>query len=817
MANLPNLDSGTPLMDFQLTTASIKDKSNKAWGESIAKGIETTINGGYSGYYFSRNARFRQNRMAANGRIDMVKFKDFLDFNGKTNFANLNWQSIRIVNRIISGLVGRWMNRLEKIEVSATDALSVKEKKDEYDNIEFIVYNRKQLEELQKESGVQMIPEGDLPADKDELTLWAKKIQRLPEEIIYEMGINDVLASNDMFSVIKKRLLHDSAEVGFVGTKSWMDEDGVIYSKWVKPENALYSYSEYDDMRDNTWRGEIVSIKVKDLRRLYGKEFHPNDPLALTEEELFEIASQGKNYQLSDKITWNINYNVAYMRPYDEYNVDAIEFEWKTVDSEAYTVVTTKKNKATIIKKGRSEKKADNEEVKEDSRINIYEGVYLRYQNKLLKWNLKKNMIRPQDPKEIGNAEFSYSFFMYQNWEMRNIAVPEKIEEPADQMILARLKIQQLVATMIPAGSATNIDALQEIDLGLASGVSTPTELERIYRQTGRLYYRGRDAEGNQIPVPIIELQNSGFIGQMQGLIELYRFHYQVLKDELGEDPALMTQAATPRVTEGNVNTAQELADNNTDYMYDAYKFVIEDTAKKVACLLKDSVEYGSDAYRSIVKEDNVKGRIFSTSFKLLPNAEQLAKFEAMLNNITTNNPDFILFANPFHLVELAKQDIKLAWVLFERGQKRMLLDRQQTAAQNQQATGDIQIKSAQAAEQAKQQTEQMKGDIELQKVKMEGETSNKSTTIQMVSAILSKGGDIPPAYKPFVDAVLQNVMLPLMIENQQIQQQVAQQMQQAQQQSPEEEQQEQGMQQNQQEEIQEQPQIEQQSPVMAA
>lgn len=771
--SIPNPGSGTPLMDFQLTTGSIKDKSSRAWGEAIAKGIETTINGGYSGYYFSRNARFRQDRLSANGRIDMVKFKDFLDFNGKTNYANLNWQSIRIVNRILSGLIGRWMNRNEKIQVKATDTLSVRAKKEEYDNIEFIVHNRELLKQLEEEGGVQMIPKGvELPSDAEELNLWAKTIQRLPEEIINEMAVNDVLASNGYFDVNKEKTLWDSGSVGLVGTYTWMDDDGVIHIERVSPENALYSYSEHNDFRDTTWRGRVVSLKISELRKRYGKEFHPNDPLALTEEDLYNIALTSKNYQLLDKITWNVNYNVAYMRPYDEYNVDAIEFEYKTIDSEAYTIVTTKKNKSTLIKKGVPNKKADNEVVKEDSRINIYRGVYLRYQARLLEWGLKKNMIRPQDPKEIGNAEFSYSFYMYQNYEMRNVAIPEKIEEPADQMILARLKMQQLVAKMRPTGAAYNVDAMQEIDLGLASGVSTPAELQRIYDQTGNLYHRGRDAEGNPLAVPIVELQNSGFLGQMQGLIELYRFHYQVLKDELGEDPALMQQALQPRVTEGNVNTAQEVAQNATDYMYDAYKYVMEDTAKKVACLLKDSVEYGSNAYRSILKEEDVKGRIFQTEFKLLPDAQQIARFEALVNNAINTNQDLIKFVDPMQLMRIAQEDVKLAEVIFRRGQKKMLLYEEQMNRQNSEMNAKAQQESlmmkAKADAKAKQDEISMKGQVDTSLAK----EKQKEIILQGIFGIYAKGLSIPSELKGLEMEMIQNVAIPLFAQNQaQIQQ----------------------------------------------
>ena len=771
-----SLPQQSSFKDFQLERLSIKDKSNYEWGLKIAQQINGTLQGGYSGYYFSRNARFRMNRNLANGRDTMKKFIDLLEFDGKTNYANLNWDSIKIYNRIISGLVGRWMNRNEKVDVKATDPLSVKQKKEEVDAIEFIMYNRQMLEKLQQESGVQMIPQDKpIPADADELNLWVTQFQRLPEEIRYEMGVNDILAANGWFDVQKEKCLHDSAEVGFVGTFTYMDKEGVVHVDYVKPENALYSWSEYSDFRDTKWRGQVKSLRISDLRKQYGKEFNPNNPHALTEEELFEIAATAKEYQLSDKITWHINYNFMYMRPYDEWNVDIIDFELKSLDSEPYTVVTTKKNKSTLLKKGRKEKKDDNEEIIDDTRYNIYRGVFLRNQNKMLEWGLKKNMIRPQDPKEIGNAEFSYSFYMYQPYEMRNVAVPEKIQEPADQMILARLKMQQLVAKMKPAGAAYNVDALQELELGLSSGKASPVQLQKIYEQTGNMYYRGRDAEGNPIPIPIQELANSGFVGQMQGLIQLYQFHYQVLKDELGEDPALLSQALQPRVSIGNVDTAQEVAANATDYMYNAYKWVMADTAKKIACLLKNSVEYGSNAYRAAVKEEDVVGRIYGTEITMLPSGQDIMRFEANMNQYITANPDLVLFIDPFQLMRVAKDNVKLAETLFRQGQKKMLLDRQNQAAQNAQMNAQAQQESlklkAEADAQLMQQELTMKGQLESSM----SEGRMKETILKGVFDIYSKGIQMPSELNALSQEIIQNVGLPLFAQNVMAAEQIAQ------------------------------------------
>ena len=774
--------SAQPLKDFQLANLTIKEKSDWAYGKQLAQYINGTVTGGISSYFWVRNARWRTNRGYANGRIPMSKFQDLLEFNGKVNYLNINWQSINIVNRVVSGLVGRWMARSEKIQVTATDTLSTKEKKEEFDRMEFIVHNREMLEKLQAESGVQLIPQDDsLPADKEELKLWQSQFQRLPEEIQYELGCNDVLAANGWFDVLKEKMLHDSAETGFVATYTWMDDNGVIHVEWLKPENCFYSYSNYPDFRDTTWRGVIRTYKISELRKKYGVQFGGK----VSEEDLWKMAQSSKEFQLYDNITWLTEWNVTFLRPYDEWNIDVLEFELKTVDSDPYTVVTTKKNKSTLVKKGRSEKKSDNEEVLSDTKWNIYRGVWCRPTNTMLEWGLKKNMIRPQDPKEIGNAEFSYSFYMVQNYDMTSLAIPEKIQEPVDQMIIARLRMQQLVAKMRPVGAAINWDALQNIDYGLGDN-NKGIDAKKLYDQTGDIYYRGRDAEGNPVPVPIVELQNAGFLSQLQGLIMLYDKHYAILKDELGEDPNLISQAIQPRVAVSNINTAEQAAQNATDYFYWAYTNCMADTAKKVASLLKNSVQYGAEKYRKLVKEEDINGRIFNTRVQMLPDQYELARFEGLLNQAMAASPDLVLFVDPFQLMRIAKEDVKLAEAFFRRGQKKMILYNQQTAAQNQQATIQGQMQAAQVAEQEKRATKEQEGAVDIKKAQMTAEAQNRTSVLNMASAIYLKhmetGLPIPPELQPLIQSVMENVALSAVVSTDEQKQVIQAQMQAAQQ-----------------------------------
>jgi len=797
-------NTGQILKEFQLNDLSVKDKSDKEYGLRISQYIDSTIGGGISSYYWTRNNRYKLNRNSANGKINMAKFQDLLDFNGKVNYANINWQSIKIVNRIISGLVGRWMQRNEKIQIQAIDDLSQQDKIDEYNELDFYIANREMLQKLQEESGMQVIPDKKIPETKEELDLWTTQFQRLPEEILYEMGCNNVLQANGWFDTLKYKMLHDSAEVGFVGTYTWMDDQGVIHVDYVKPENALYSYSEYNDFRDTSWRGQVKSMKISDLRRKYGKEFGGT----LTEEQLWDIANTSKDYQFNDKLRWDVNWNITFFRPYDEFNVDVLDFELKTVDSDTYTVITTKKNKSTLLKKGRDESTSDNKEVIDDTKYNIYRGVMVRVKQVMLEWGLKRNMIRPQDPKETGNAEFSYSFYMYQNYSMTNTAVPEKIEEPADQMILARLKMQQLVAKMRPTGALINWDALQSIDYGLGDANKT-IDVMKLYDQTGSLYYRGKDDEGNQIPIPITELANAGFLPQMQGLIQLYQFHYSVLKDELGEDPNMAAQALTPRVTTGNIDTAQQVAANATDYMYDAYVECMKQTARKVSCLLHKSVTFGAKAYRNLLKKEEVSTRIFNTDVRLLPTSQDIMMLDQKMNQAIASNPQFAMFIDTFKIIRIAKEDVKLAEEYYRISMKKMIETQQAQAMQNQQMTIQGQMQSAQMAEEEKRKSLEMELAIKKQISDLQTNNDLKKAMVTGLFGIYERGLQVPSELKALESEIIQNIGLPLFAENlanvDQMQQAMAQQQQeqgqpqeegqeQEAQQSPEQEQGEQGM-----------------------
>ena len=115
------------LKEFNLAQLTTKQKESPDFGNKISKKIWGYITTGIGGYFYNRNAQFIKNRNYANGIMDVqAMFQDRFQFNAKQNYIRLDWQTLQIVNRIISGLVGRWMQRGEKVEIQASDDRSQK-------------------------------------------------------------------------------------------------------------------------------------------------------------------------------------------------------------------------------------------------------------------------------------------------------------------------------------------------------------------------------------------------------------------------------------------------------------------------------------------------------------------------------------------------------------------------------------------------------------------------------------------------------------------------------------------------------------------
>ena len=120
--------------------------------------------------------------------------------------------------------------------------------------------------------------------------------------------------------------------------------------------------------------------------------------------------------------------------------------------------------------------------------------------------------------------------------------------------------------------------------------------------------------------------------------------------------------------------------------------------------------------------------------------------------------------------------------------QKKMIIYNQQKAAQNQEATIQGQIQSAQVAEQEKRATKEQEGLMDIKRAQMTAEAQNRTAVLQMATQAYLKsmetGIPIPAEIKPLISAVMENVGLAAVVSTDEQRQAIAAQMQAAQQQA---------------------------------
>jgi hypothetical protein len=338
----------------------------------------------------------------------------------------------------------------------------------------------------------------------------------------------------------------------------------------------------------------------------------------------------------------------------------------------------------------------------------IYAGVYLPQSNRLLKFQPNSPMIRPSNPKELSKAYFSYSVYMPNNIGMNNTPLAERISSSVRMITLTHMKIQQLIAKMRPSGIAVDISGLKEVDLG--QGQVKPLEIQRVYDQTGNIYYNSVDEDGERRSLPINELPNIGNINQINASIQVYNFYVAKIRDEVGINEYREGSSVNPKMGLGVLESQIRESNNATDFIYDSYLEITEQTLSKIGILLHDSVVYGGTAYREFFGNKELANMFFEFKIEMLPDDVEKAYVESMTNNAISNN--MIDFDDAFKIRRI--DNVKLQELYLTRAKNKRMQTEMQKAQQNSEMNAQIQERSAQAKMQADAAIEEAKAKMQV-------------------------------------------------------------------------------------------------------
>ena len=713
---------------FPSQAVSDAEKLSYDYGLKVAKAIEVEWfnDDNNNNRYRNNNNNFHNLRLYARGEQSIQKYKDEVSINGELSYLNLDWTPVPIIPKFVDIVVNGIAERTYDIKAFSQDPYGV-EKRTQY--MERILSDMQMQEfnnEVSSRFGVNIreSEEQNLPGSEEELGIHMQLNYKQAVELAQEQALN-VLFEGNKYELTKKRFYYDLTVLGIGAVKTDFTTSEGVTINYVDPANLVYSYTDSPYFDDIYYVGEVKSIPVNEL----AKQF-PH----LTELDLEEIMDTKSYHRNSNRSRYNSDKE-------DVNKIQVLYFNYKTYMNEVYKIKETGTGADKVISKTDEFNPPEDKQVGYSRLLRsievLYEGALILGTNKLLKWEMSKNMMRPKS--DYTKVKMNYAIVAPRMYDGKIESLVKRITGFADMIQLTHLKLQQVMSRMIPDGVYLDADGLAEIDLGNGTNYN-PQEALNMFFQTGSVIGRSFTSEGDINPgkVPVQEIRSSNGAAKMQALIANYNYYLQMIRDTTGLNEARDGSMPDKNALVGIQKIAAANSNTATRHILQAGLFLTAHTAECLSLRISDILEYSptADAFIHAIGAHNVatldemkKLHLydFGIFIHLQPDEEEKARLE---NNIQMAlQQQSIELEDAIDLREI--KNIKLANQLLKiRRKKKQERDRQmqleniqaqtQSNTQAAQAAAQVELQKNQAMTQSQAQLEQAKAGIDIQKLQAE-------------------------------------------------------------------------------------------------
>ena len=713
---------------FPSQTVSDAEKLSYDYGLKVGKAIEQEWfnNDKGSSRYRSNHNDFHNLRLYARGEQSIQKYKDELSINGDLSYLNLDWTPVPIIPKFVDIVVNGLAERMYDIKAYSQDPYGVNQRTE---------YMEALLEDIQMKTyndfvegafglDVSNSDQDTLPANEEELSLHMQLTYKQSVEIAEEQALGVLMTGNN-YELIKKRFYYDLTVLGIGAVKTDFNTSEGVTISYVDPADLVYSYTESPHFDDIYYVGEVKTIPVNEL----AKQFPHLDHDALQD------IIKNKNYHQANTNN-SSNYNEI-----DNNKVQVLYFNYKTYMNEVYKVKETGTGAEKVIEKD------DNFDPPSDaadySRLQrsietLYEGALILGTSQLLKWEMSKNMMRPKS--DFTKVKMNYSIVAPRMYKGRIESLVRRVTGFADMIQLTHLKIQQVLARMVPDGVYLDADGLAEIDLGNGTNYS-PQEALNMFFQTGSVIGRSFTSEGEQNPgkIPIQEIQSGSGGQKLQTLIGNYNYYMQMIRDATGLNEARDGSTPDKNALVGVQKLAAANSNTATRHILQSGLFLTSQVAECLSLRISDIIEYsptrdafiqqiGAHNVATLDEMSNLHLYDFGVFIELMPDEEEKSLLE---NNIQvalaqqTINLEDAIDIREIRTLKLANQLLKLRrYKKEERDQEIQQANieaQAQANAQGQQAAAQMEMQKNLAITEQKSSLAQMQMQLDLAKMQAEG------------------------------------------------------------------------------------------------
>ena len=564
---------------FPNQVVSDAEKATLEYGLQVSRAIEQewfNYGGAGSNRYAANWNNFHNLRLYARGEQSVQKYKDELAINGDLSYLNLDWKPVPILSKFSNIVANGITQKQYDITSYAQDPESLKKRTDYADNILFDMNTQAEQSMASEMVGVSFkksaLPNAELPQSLEERDLHMQLRYKPAIEIAEEEAINTVLATNE-FDLTRARVNQDLVNIGIGITKTTFNPAEGIVVDYVDPAYCVWAYTEDPHFNDIYYVGEVKSITLPELK----KEF-PN----ISKEELERIQKSPGNRRM-----------VTGLQNYDSNTVQILYFEYKTYTDQVFKIKKTDSGLEKAIEKTDQFNPPPNDNFDRVSRSIevLYEGAKVIGTDIMLKWEMSENMTRPLA--DTTRVEMSYSMCAPRMYKGVIQSLISKCIGFADVIQLTHLKMQQVLARMVPDGVFLDVDGLAEVDLGNGTNYN-PQEALNMYFQTGSIVGRSLTQEGdiNRGKVPIQELSSSSGIGKMQSLITAYNYNMQMIRDVTGLNEARDGSMPDANALVGLQKMAANTSNTATKHIQNASIQIALSTCENISLKINDVLNF---------------------------------------------------------------------------------------------------------------------------------------------------------------------------------------------------------------------------------
>jgi hypothetical protein len=722
---------------FPSQTVSDAEKLSYDYGLKVGKAIEQEWfnNDGSYNKYKSNNNNFHNLRLYARGEQSIQKYKDELSINGDLSYLNLDWKPVPIISKFVDIVVNGIAERTYDVKAYSQDPFGMAKRtqymEDILKDMRLKDFNATVEDQLGLDVRKSIIEE--LPESQDELELHMQLSYKQSVELAEEQALNTLLEGN-RYELVKKQFYYDLTTIGIGAVKtSFNTSEGVVVD-YVDPANLVYSYTDSPYFEDIYYVGEVKSIPVNEL----AKQF-PH----LSGDDLKDI--------MDSKTTTRSNYNSKYtVEKEDKNTIRVLYFNYKTYMNEVYKTKQTATGGDKIISKDDSFNPPQDKEGGYSRMLRsiecLYEGAMILGTERLLKWEMAKNMMRPKS--NFTKVKMNYAIVAPRMYNGKIESLVSKITGFADMIQLTHLKLQQVLSRMVPDGVYLDADGLAEVDLGNGTNYN-PQEALNMFFQTGSVIGRSFTSEGDMNPgkVPIQEITSGSGGNKMQALIGNYNYYLQMIRDVTGLNEARDGSTPDKNALVGVQKLAAANSNTATRHILQAGLFLTAEVCECLSLRISDIIEYSPTkeafiqsvgVHNTAVLEELKQLHLydFGIFIDLQPDEEERMMLE---NNIQMAlQQQIIELADAIDIREI--RNIKLANQLLKIRRKRKLDKDQQTQQQNMQQQAQLNQQSAAAAAQAEVQKNQAltQGQAQLEQVKAQLESQRMLQEVQMKKELMA-------------------------------------------------------------------------------